>query len=158
MKFLCLHGAYGSAEVCHPSRLLFASAYTIAYTACPQNFQVQLAPFIDAVQKSGKGSFKWINGGHKAVPPTGFDDYFGTPPLFRFMEFDGVEGLGDMLEKVRDFPEGMSAEDTIRQLVGDDQMWTGKAVRSTLDRLFEIIDSDPEIDVRLFSSINFDTT
>jgi hypothetical protein len=115
----------------------------------PQNFQVQLAPFIDAVQKSGKGSFKWINGAHKAVPPTGFDDYFGTPPLFRFMEFDGVEGLGDMLEKVRDFPEGMSAEDTIRQLIGDDQVWTGKAVRSALDRLFEIIDSDPEIDVSL---------
>ncbi|KAF4470999.1 ef-hand calcium-binding domain-containing [Fusarium albosuccineum] len=124
MKFLCLHGAYGSAS----------------------NFQVQLGPFIEAVRSSGSSTFKWIDGRHKAVPPPGFNNYFGSPPLFRFMEYDGVEGLDDMLVKIRDFPEGLTPEDTIRRLLGEEEMFTAKAVHAALDRLHEIIDQDPEID------------
>ncbi|KAM5349408.1 hypothetical protein ACJ41O_005913 [Fusarium nematophilum] len=124
MKFLCLHGAYGSAS----------------------NFQVQLGPFIQGVQQVGSSTFKWINGGYDATPPPGFDNYFGTPPLFRFMEYDGIEGLDDILLKIREFPEGMTPEDAIRRLLGEDEMFTGEAARAALNRLLKIIDADPEID------------
>ncbi|KAK7431024.1 hypothetical protein QQZ08_002554 [Neonectria magnoliae] len=129
MKFLCLHGAYGSAS----------------------NFQVQLGPFIQGVQRVSSSTFKWINGGHGATPPPGFANYFGTPPLFRFMEYDGVEGLDDMLVKIRNFPEGMTPEDAIRRLLGEEEMFTGDAVRGALSRLLETIDADPEIDACCYS-------
>lgn len=93
--------------------------------------------------------FKWIDGGHGVTPPSGFDNYFGAPPLYRFIDFDGVSKIDDILSKVRDLPQGLTAEDTMRSLVGDQASWTVAAVRTTLDRLFDIVDSDPEIDVRL---------
>lgn len=63
------------------------------------------------------------------------------------MEYDGISGLDDMLTKIRDFPEGMSAEDTMRQLLGEQEMFSNNAVNKSMDRLFKIIDEDPEIDV-----------
>ena len=42
------------------------------------------------------------------------------------MEFDGISELDDMLTKIRDFPEGMSAEDTMRQLLGEQEMFSAK--------------------------------
>lgn len=98
--------------------------------------------------KPGSIAFRWVDGGHVVTPPPGFDDYFGTPPLYRFINFDGVSGLDDMLAKVRDLPEGLTAEDTMRRLVGEREVFSGPAVKSALARLFEFIDEDPEIDVR----------
>ncbi|KAK3172948.1 hypothetical protein OEA41_006274 [Lepraria neglecta] len=124
MKILCLHGSYGSAS----------------------NFKAQLSPFVDAIEKLGSVQFKWINGGHGATPPSGFATYFGTPPLYRFINYDGISGLDDMLTRIRELPEGMTAEDTIRRMVGREEMFSRPAVKSALDRLFEILDEDPEID------------
>lgn len=120
---------------------------------CLQNFKIQLGPFTDVVQSSGSGSFKWIDGGYKAVPPPGFDDYFGAPPLFRFMDYDGVTGLDDMMVKIRDFPKGLTPEDTIRKLLGEDELFPADAVHDALNRLHEIIDQDPEIDVCLACTV-----
>ncbi|KAK2595359.1 hypothetical protein QQS21_006895 [Conoideocrella luteorostrata] len=123
MTILCLHGAYGSAS----------------------HFKTQLRPFIDAVEKSGTAEFKWINGAHSATPPPGFEAYFGPGPLYRFIDFDGVSELDDMLSKLREFPEGLNAEDTMRRLIGDNQAFTAPAVRRTLGRLIDMLDEDPEI-------------
>ncbi|KAH7254805.1 hypothetical protein FSOLCH5_011219 [Fusarium solani] len=124
MKFLCLHGSYGSAA----------------------NFKTQLGPFTDVVQSSGSSTFKWIDGGHRAAPPPGFEDYFGAPPLFRFMDYDGVGALDDIMVKIRDFPKGMNPEDTIRKLLGEKDLFSFDAAHGALARLHEIIDQDPEID------------
>lgn len=97
------------------------------------------------MEKTGAAQFKWINGGHIAQPPPGFDAYFGPGPLYRFIDFDGVSQLDDMLSKLREFPEGLTAEDTMRRLVGDQQTFSAPAVRSTLDRLIKVLDEDPEI-------------
>ncbi|KAG5953603.1 hypothetical protein E4U53_004559 [Claviceps sorghi] len=123
MTILCLHGAYGSAL----------------------HFETQLRPFIDAVQKTNPEQFKWINGGHAATPPDGFDEYFGPGPLYRFIDFDGVSELDDILSKLRDIPEGVTAEDAMRRLMGDKQTFNASAVRKTLNRLMEILDSDHSI-------------
>lgn len=112
-----------------------------------QNFQVQLAPFISIIEKPGEIDFKWINGGHIAIPPAGFETYFGNPPLYRFINFDGVGGMDDITEKIRSIPEGTSAEETMRLLMGDQEAFTGPAVKETMARLFQILDEDPEIDV-----------
>jgi hypothetical protein len=58
-----------------------------------------------------------------------------------------------MMDKVRDMHEGMSAEDSIRKLIGERSTFNATAVRDALDRLIEILDEDPEIDVSRTSAI-----
>lgn len=114
-----------------------------------QNFQVQLAPFISVIEKPGALDMKWIDGGHESTPPAGFEAYFGAPPLYRFINFDGIAGVADMTDRIRDLPEGTSAEETMRKLIGDDEMYPAPSVKEALDRLFKIVDEDPEIDVSI---------
>ncbi len=125
---------------------LFQCRYSHAFLL--QNFQVQLSPFISQVEKPGKVDFKWIDGAHSAQPPPGFDTYFGNPPLYRHIDFDGLESLETMMDKIRELPAGVTAEDTMRQLVGEDgELFTAPAVKKAMDRLLKIMDEDPEIDV-----------
>lgn len=55
--------------------------------------------------------------------------------------------MDDITEKIRSIPEGTSAEETMRLLMGDQEAFTGPAVKETMARLFQILDEDPEIDV-----------
>lgn len=111
-----------------------------------QNFKVQLHPFLNAVEQNGV-EFKWINGGHSVVPPAGFEDFFGLAPHFRFIDFDGISEMDDMLSKIREMPQESTPEETIRKLIGNLQSFSGHAVKSALDRLFDILEEDPDIDV-----------
>lgn len=112
-----------------------------------QVFQSQLTPFLQAVGGIDNLEFKWINGAHVATPPDGYDAYFGTREVYRHVNFDGISALDDILSSIRDMPDGDSAEESIRRLtVG--HTWSSKQINATLDRLFQIIDDDPEIDVR----------
>ncbi|CAN8105524.1 unnamed protein product [Discula destructiva] len=106
MKFLCLNGAYGSAD----------------------KFQVQLAPILKEMTDVGDdrvSTFYFTHGPCKAVPPSGFEDYFGPAPHYRFIEPDVVESKGqsdDVLSRIREFPECETPEDTMRVLVrGNDE-------------------------------------
>ncbi|KAK2612292.1 hypothetical protein QQS21_001718 [Conoideocrella luteorostrata] len=123
MKLLCLHGAYGNAE----------------------GFKIQLSPFLNAVGDIKDLDFKWINGTHVVVPPEGYESYFGNQELYRFFNFDGLDALDDVLLKVRDMPGGDSAEEAIRKLVQGAPL-SSESIHETIDRLFQIMDEDPEID------------
>ncbi|KAK8151300.1 serine hydrolase FSH [Phyllosticta citrichinensis] len=125
VKYLCLPGAYGSAK----------------------NFQVQLGPFAAQCSSDGTLSYHWTQGSYSAVPPPGYEDYFGPRPLYRFIEYDGVEAFEDILEIIRNFPEGLNSEDTMRRLTGGDVAPTAfKSLRRTMDGVFKILDEDPEIE------------
>ncbi|KAF3763391.1 hypothetical protein M406DRAFT_261659 [Cryphonectria parasitica EP155] len=101
MRFLCLNGAYGSAD----------------------KFQVQLAPILKELGDVGDGrpsTFYFAHGPCRAVPPPGFEDYFGPAPHYRFIEPDGAASKGqsdDVLSRIREFPECEIAEDTMRELL-----------------------------------------
>jgi hypothetical protein len=103
---------------------------------------------VSEVEKSGSAQFKWTQGTHKATPPPGFDDYFGAGPLYRFIDYDGMNAF-DILQRIRDFPEGTSAEDTMRLLMGEDPGNTAHSVRHALQVLIDKLDDDKEIEVRL---------
>ncbi|RDA94904.1 hypothetical protein CP533_0191 [Ophiocordyceps camponoti-saundersi (nom. inval.)] len=124
MKFLCLHGSYGSAK----------------------NFQVQLAPFIAEVERSTPGRFLWIDGFHPITPPDGFESYFGTPPLYKFIQQDGVGSLNNFVDKLRDFPAADSPENTVRELLKGQEFYTGSCVRTCIDKILQLIADDPEIE------------
>lgn len=131
-----------------PIHTTFSKGNILTCTFSIQHFQVQLNPFISIVEKPGKVDFKWVDGANTATPPAGFESYFGNPPLYRHIDFDGMHGLENMVDKVRDLPEGMTAEDTMRALVGDEEeFYSAPAVNKAIRRLFELVDEDPEIDV-----------
>lgn len=65
-------------------------------------------------------TFYFCHGPCKAVPPPGFEDYFGPAPHYRFIEPDSGDKHGrsdDVLSRIRDFPECETAEDTMRELL-----------------------------------------
>lgn len=69
---------------------------------------------MNQLESDGTATFHFIHGLHTAVPPEGYEDFFGGPPFFRWLEEskdpEGVDGL----ERIRDFPAGASPEDTLR--------------------------------------------
>ncbi|KAK5999128.1 hypothetical protein PT974_01517 [Cladobotryum mycophilum] len=124
MKVLCLHGAFGNAS----------------------NFQVQLGPFIGTIEKNSKVEFKWINGFTNATPPEGFENYFGNPPLYRFMGYDGISKLDETIVKMRELVQESTPEDTMRTLLAEQDTVAAPAVKSAISKLIKMLDEDPEID------------
>lgn len=112
----------------------------------PQNFQVQLGPFVTEIEKRGSASFKWTQGTIEATPPEGFKDYFGAGPLWRFIDYDGSEAF-DILDSIREIPTGENAEATMRLLMDDQPTYGLSSVQRAIRNLFDQIDADPEIEV-----------
>lgn len=81
------------------------------------------APILKELSDVGDGkvsTFYFAHGPCKAVPPPGFEDYFGPAPHYRFIEPDSQKSHGcadDVLSRIRDFPECETAEDTMRELL-----------------------------------------
>lgn len=119
---------------------------TVFADARRQNFQIQLGPFVTESQARGNAVFSWTQGVRKAVPPPGFEDYFGAGPLWRFIDYDGHQGF-DVLERIRDFPEGPNAEETMRLMLGEQPAYAMTSVKEAIQRLLDMIDADPEIEV-----------
>lgn len=112
-----------------------------------QNFQVQLGPFVTELEKRGAPAFQWTQGTYKATPPAGFEDYFGGGPLWRFTDHDGRSSF-DIVDRIRDIPQGPTAEATMRMLIGDEPGYTLSSVRAAVQTLLAQVDADPEIEVR----------
>ncbi|ATY60575.1 DUF341 family [Cordyceps militaris] len=126
MKILCLHGAYGSAKA----------------------FRTQLDPFVSKLENTGNISFKFVDGQFPVDPPEGFGDYFGPPPYYRNIDFDGVDGLAKLVNNLRAITDGESYEDTLRSLLqGDDSSVPGEeTIGRTFARIKQYLDEDAEID------------
>ncbi|KAK0609891.1 serine hydrolase-domain-containing protein [Bombardia bombarda] len=126
MKFLCLPGAYGSAK----------------------NFKVQLGPLAETLEKRGLGTFTYSQGSHEVKPPTGWEDYFGSLPLYRFLDTSQGDAF-ETLRRLRHVPKGMNPEETMRefQAAGSSQdEFHQRAWRVALDNVFKTIEADHEID------------
>ena len=62
----------------------------------------------------------FIHGPVEAFPPKGFEDFFGVGPYYRFIKPTGPEtGGSDVLDRIRNFPKGATAEDQMRELMKD---------------------------------------
>jgi hypothetical protein len=107
VRFLCLPGAYGSSD----------------------KFQVQLAPVVQELTSDGTATFHFIHGPCEAVPPEGFESFFGKPPYFRFIEPDDPDTEDtDVLNRIRDFPECETPEQAMRELMKEG---VASCIRST---------------------------
>ncbi|KAI1375072.1 serine hydrolase FSH [Hypoxylon crocopeplum] len=121
MKFLCLPGAYGSAD----------------------KFQVQLAPLVNELLSDDSASFRFVDAPCEAVPPEGFEDFFGKPPYYRFIEPDEKETQDtDVLSRIRDFPECDTSEDTMRELMKEGVASSVLSTNRAIQYLFDIMDKE----------------
>ncbi|KAM0715745.1 hypothetical protein Q7P37_008259 [Cladosporium fusiforme] len=123
MKFLCLPGTYGSAK----------------------NFGVQLSPFARELEKRSLATFTFTQGKHEAEPPLGWENYFGSRPLFRFLDPKHGDGF-EVLRRARRIPRGLSPEGTIRLFECGTGNFDVNIVRDALDAILQLITDDPEID------------
>lgn len=125
MRFLCLPGAYGSSD----------------------KFQVQLAPIVQELTSDNSATFHFINGPCEAVPPEGFEEFFGKPPYYRFIEPDDKETDNtDILSRIRDFPDCETPEDTMRELMKEGIADSRRSTNDTIDYLLRIMDEDGPFD------------
>ncbi|KAI0002759.1 serine hydrolase-domain-containing protein [Xylariaceae sp. FL0662B] len=126
MKFLCLPGAYGSAK----------------------NFGVQLGPIAKCMEERGLATFAYTQGGHEVEPPVGWENYFGSRPLYRFVNVGTGTDAFEMIRRVRHIPRGLSPEATMRKFKTDEKPGEAhtRMMRGALDDVIKTIDADPEID------------
>jgi Serine hydrolase (FSH1) len=97
------------------------------------------APFCKEISSDGKTTFFFTQGTVQCTPPPGFQDYFGPGPHYRFVDYDGIQE-NDVLERVRDFPEGESPEDVMRELLPAGEGGIRSSVRKALDVIYRTMD------------------
>lgn len=63
------------------------------------------------------------------------------------MDIDGMSELEQMIIKIRDMPQGSSPEETMRKLIANKEQFAAPVVIGTMNRLLQLLDDDPDIDV-----------
>lgn len=91
----------------------------------------------------GSATFRFVDAPCEAVPPEGFEDFFGKPPYYRFIEPD-EKGTNDtdVLSRIRDFPECDTAEDTMRELMKEGVASSVISTNRAIQYLFEIMEKE----------------
>ncbi|CAG8983019.1 hypothetical protein HYALB_00010145 [Hymenoscyphus albidus] len=126
MRFLCLPGAYGT-------------------------------PLVKELRSDNTAELHFIHGPVDAFPPEGFEDYFGPGPHYRFIEPPKSAGSGsDVLDRIRNFPKGETAENQMRELmrgegsiavVADPDDRSGlESAQYAMEYLFDIMEKDGPFD------------
>lgn len=102
-------------------------------------------PFCQELSSDGKTSFFFTQGEIPCSPPPGFLDYFGPAPHYRFVDYDGID-KNDVLERIRDFPEGENPEDVLRELAPEGNEGVLKSVMDALDAIYRTMDQHGPFD------------
>ena len=83
---------------------------------CAHTAHIPPDPIIKELEPDGNASFFFVQGKVVAHPPAGFSEYFGPGPHWRFLDDQGTAEKA-MLQRIRQFPDAMTAEDTLRKLI-----------------------------------------
>lgn len=99
----------------------------------------------------GLATFTYTQGEHEVEPPVGWEHYFGSRPLYRFLDSSENDAF-EALRRVRQLPRGLSPEATLRLFQNPDAEVSEAFrddFRAALDRIRRVIEEDPEIDAIL---------
>lgn len=133
-----------------PHLHLLESSNSIGWVTCIWNNQFlkinkTLAPFCNELTADGSAEFFFTQGQIECSPPVGFEDYFGPKPLYKFFEYDGIQ-KNDVLERVRDFPEGENAEDVLRELMPHGDSSIRQNIENALKAIYRTIEEHGPFD------------
>ena len=101
------------------------------------------APIVKELTEDGTATFHFIHGPCPTTPPEGFEEYFGNPPYFRFIEPDDdvrKTGQDDILERIRNFPDCETPEDTMRELMKEGVGTSHRSTDAALKFLLKIME------------------
>jgi predicted esterase len=107
-----------------------------------QSLHSAAAPILKELTDDGSATFHFIHGPCKAVPPAGFEEFFGQPPYYRFIEPDrDAEETDDddVLSRIREFPDCETAEDAMRELMKEGVATAHKSTRNAIKYLTNIM-------------------
>jgi hypothetical protein len=99
----------------------------------------------------GLATFTYTQGEHEVEPPVGWEHYFGSRPLYRFLDAEENDAF-EALRRVRQLPRGLTPEATLRLFQNPDSEVPEsfrEKFRAALDRIRHVIENDPEIDAIL---------
>ena len=106
-------------------------------------------PIVSELEQDGTASFHFIHGTIPSPPPTGFEEFVGSPPHLRFLD---VALLGMTEDEIRqvvsDTPRYFTPEQKFRHLRQSVRA-RGKgtdAIRQVLDRIYRIMDEEGPFD------------
>jgi hypothetical protein len=92
-------------------------------------------------------SFYFLQGPYEVTPPTGYEEFFGGPPYYRFIvPSDADSETIDVIERIRDFPQLETPEMTMRELMTYGVAKTDDSARRTLEYLYEIMEKEGPFD------------
>lgn len=134
-----------------------SSSTRYKYTLNPSATLLTLeAPLVKELASDNTAELHFIHGPVQAFPPEGFEDYFGVAPFFRFIEPPKNEqGKGsDILDRIRNFPEGATAEDQMRELMKvdvltnpeDGNYGVQQSAQEAIAYLYKIMEEDGPFD------------
>jgi hypothetical protein len=99
------------------------------------------------LESDGSASFHFIQGPYEVTPPSGYEEFFGGGPYYRFIvPSDPNADTTDVLERIRDFPQLATPEMTMRELMTYGVAKTDDSARATLEYLYELMDKEGPFD------------
>lgn len=116
------------------------------------------APLVKELRSDDSADLYFIHGPVEAFPPEGFETYFGVGPYYRFMKPSGPEkggkGGDDVLDRIRNFPRGATAEEQMRELMRGEigpvsvphAHLKNQSAQEAIDYLYEIMEDDGPFD------------
>lgn len=108
---------------------------------------MQLAPLVKELESDKSASFYFLQGPYEVTPPTGYEEFFGGPPYYRFIvPSDADMETVDVLERIRDFPQLETPEMTMRELMTYGVAKTDDSARKTLEYLYEVLEKEGPFD------------
>ena len=109
---------------------------------------------VKELRSDNTAELHFVHGPVEAFPPEGFEDFFGHGPYYRFIEpAKTAKGGSDILERIRRFPKGATAEDQMRALMSGgidlpdvDHDFGIRSAQEALDYLYRIMDEEGPFD------------
>ncbi|KAJ5306744.1 hypothetical protein PENANT_c003G01139 [Penicillium antarcticum] len=123
MRFLCLHGSVSSSD----------------------KLDTMLAPLQQNLKADNSASFDFINATIPASAPEELMGFFGPPPHYRWLDYDGIE-TAQLHDSVRTAHENadLPAEELLRSKVPCEFVWTNH--KDLMDQIDKHLEANPDIE------------
>ena len=106
-------------------------------------------PIVSELERDGIASFHFIHGTVPSPPPTGFNEFAGSPPHLRFLDVALLAMTEDEVRQaLLDTPQYFTPEQKLQHLRQSMRARSKAtdAIRQVLDRIYRIIDEDGPFD------------
>jgi hypothetical protein len=102
---------------------------------------------VKELESDKSASFYFLQGPYEVTPPSGYEEFFGGPPYYRFIvPSDANDETIDVIERIRDFPQLETPEMTMRELMTYGVAKTDDSARRTLEYLYEVLETEGPFD------------